>query len=174
MWQTSQTPGQGVRNFHAVLKGQAKLCQFKVTCPSPTCDAMVDYSEEVIMDTLIRGIVDKEIVSDLLGEVQTDMTLQQTVDYIARKEQAKSEQGTVSCEQTNAAQQTPIKSPTCWACQGSSHGPNNNRLRKAKCPAWGSQCVKCSGYNHYSSACSRCPECHNWGHRSSQSNKCTH
>ena len=45
------------------------------------------------MDQLIRGIYDKEILSDLLGQIQTDMSLQQTVDYIARKEQAKSEQG---------------------------------------------------------------------------------
>merc|ERR1711867_297190 len=144
MGQSTQTPGHSIRNFYAVLKGQAKLCQFRVTCPSPTCNTMVDYSEEVIMDQLIRGISDKEILSDLLGEVQTDMTLQQTVDYIARKEQAKSEQGTVSCEQTNAAQQTPIKSPTCWACQGSSHGPNTPNVRKENCPAWETTCVKCS------------------------------
>merc|ERR1712215_656446 len=37
LWNINQTPGQGVRNFHAVLKGQAKLCQFKVSChPHPT------------------------------------------------------------------------------------------------------------------------------------------
>ena len=90
MGQSTQTPGHSIRNFHAVLKGQAKLCQFKVTCPAPACNTVVDYSEEVIMDQLIRGINDKEILSDLLGEVQTDMTLQQVVDYIARKEQAKS------------------------------------------------------------------------------------
>ena len=76
MGQSTQTPGHSIRNFHAVLKGQAKLCQFRVTCPAPACDTVVDYSEEVIMDQLIRGINDKEILSDLLGEVQTDMTLQ--------------------------------------------------------------------------------------------------
>ena len=157
-----------------MLKGQAKLCQFRVTCPAPACDTVVDYSEEVIMDQLIRGINDKEILSDLLGEVQTDMTLQQVVDYIARKEQAKSEQGTVSCEQTNAAQQTPVRSSTCWACLGHSHGPNTIRTRKEKCPAWETTCVRCSSKGHYSSACSRCPRCHSWGHKSSRSRKCTH
>merc|ERR1711867_115875 len=48
MGQSTQTPGHSIRNFYAVLKGQAKLCQFRVTCPSPTCNTMVDYSEEVI------------------------------------------------------------------------------------------------------------------------------
>ena len=69
MGQSTQTPGHSIRNFHAVLKGQAKLCQFRVTCPAPACNTVVDYSEEVIMDQLIRGINDKEILSDLLGEV---------------------------------------------------------------------------------------------------------
>ena len=174
MGQSTQTPGHSIRNFHAVLKGQAKLCQFKVTCPAPACDTVVDYSEEVILDQLVRGISDKDILSDLLGEVQTDMTLQQVVDYIARKEQAKSEQGTVSCEQTNAAQQTPGRNSTCWACQGKSHGPNTINTRKEKCPAWGANCDKCSGKGHYSSACSRCLQCHNWGHKSNKSKKCTH
>merc|ERR1712215_300567 len=116
------------------------------------------------MDQLIRGLLDKEIVSDLLGDAKTDMTLQETVDYVARKEQAKTEQVTISCEQTSAAQQTPVKGYTCWACQGNSH---TNRQRKDKCPAWGSQCTKCSGRNHYTSCCPRCSECQTWGHRDS-------
>ena len=148
------------------------------------------------MDQLTRGIYDKEILSDLLGEVENDMQLQQVVDYIARKEQAKAEQGTVSCDQTNAAlqtpmtrstcsacqptersidaQQTPVRDSTCWACQGPSHGPNTLQTRKEKCPAWGTKCVRCYGRNHYSSACWRCPECHGWGHKSSRSKRCAH
>ena len=123
--QATQAPGHSIRNFHATLKGQAKLCQFKVSCPD--CQTIVDYSEEVILDQLVRGISDREILSDLLGETKTDMPLQDVVDYIARKEQAKTEQGTVSCEQANS---------TCWACQGKSHGPNTIRTRQDKCPAW--------------------------------------
>ena len=45
----------------------------------------MDYSEEVIIDQLVRGINEKEILSDLLGEDESDMTLQEVVDYIARK-----------------------------------------------------------------------------------------
>ena len=73
----------------------------------PDCGIDVDYSEEVIVDQLVHGINDKEILSDLLGEDKSDMTLQEVVDYIDRKEQAKTEQGTVSCDQTNSVLHSP-------------------------------------------------------------------
>ena len=88
----------------------------------PDCDT--DYSEEVISDQLICDINDKEILSDLLGVDKSDITLQEVVDYIARKEQAKTEQGTFSCDQTNSVLHSPHRESTCWACQGKSHGPN--------------------------------------------------
>ena len=81
----------------------------------------MDYSEEVISDQLIREIKDKEILSDLLGEDKSDMTLQEIVDYIARKVQAKTEQCTVSCDQTNSVLHSPHRDSNCWACQGKSH-----------------------------------------------------
>ena len=59
-----------------------------------------DYSEEMILDQLIRGIGDKEILADLLGDTKTDRTLSEVVEFIARKEQAKQEQGKVSFEST--------------------------------------------------------------------------
>merc|ERR1711867_408387 len=77
-------------------------------------------------------------------------------------------------EQSNGAQQTPVRDSTCWACQGPSHGPYTFRTRKEKCPAWGTTCARCSERNHYPSACSRCSECNGWGHKSSRSRKCTH
>ena len=174
MGQATQPPGHSIRNFHASLKGQAKLCQFKVSCPD--CQTVVDYSEEVILDQLVRGISDKEILADLLGETKDDMPLQGVVDYIARKEQAKTEQGTVSCEQANTVHQSPSRGSTgstCWACQGKSHGPNTIRTRQEKCPAWQSTCDKCKGKGHYSAACSRCSQCNCWGHKSNKSKKCT-
>ena len=90
MGQSLQPPGHSIRNFHATLKGQARLGQFKVTFHN--CQASVDYSEEVILDQLVRRLADKEILADLLGESRTDMSLLEVVEYIVRKEQAKQEQ----------------------------------------------------------------------------------
>ena len=104
MGQATQPPGHSIRNFHATLKGQAKLCQLKVNCP--TCQTVIDYSDEVFHDQLVRGSRDKEILADLLCETKTDLTLPEVVAYIARKEQAKTEQNTVSCESANSVQHT--------------------------------------------------------------------
>ena len=176
MGQTTQPPGSSIRNFQASLKGQSKLCQFKVQCP--TCQVDIDYSEEVILDQLVRGIGDKEILSDLLGDTKTDRSLSEVVDFIARKEQAKLEQGTVSFESASAVKQlpaTPVRSgaaTTCWACQQPSHGPNTFKTRQDKCSAWSVTCDKCSTKGHITKACTKCVDCNAWGHKSKKSKKC--
>merc|ERR1712055_629292 len=103
MGQTSQALGSSIRIFQATLKGQTKLCQYKFKCSAFQVEN--DYSEEMILDQLIRGIGDKEILADILGDTKTDITLVEVVEFIARKEQAKKEQGKVSFESTGAVRQ---------------------------------------------------------------------
>ena len=179
MGQASQAPGTSIKIFHATLKGQSKLCQYKIKCSG--CQLENDYSEEIILDQLIRGIDDKEILADLLGDTKTDRSLAEVIDFIARKEQAKQEQGTVSFESTGAVRNTPTTpasssstsaSATCWACQQPSHGPNTIRIRQAKCPAWKYTCDKCNTKGHFTAACSKCVHCSAWGHKSKRSRKC--
>ena len=81
MGQASQAPGTSIKIFHATLKGQSKLCQYKIKCCE--CQVENDYSEEIILDQLIRGIDDKEILADLLGDTRTDRTLSEFIDFIA-------------------------------------------------------------------------------------------
>ena len=70
----------------------------------------VDYSTAIIQDQVIRGIADKKILADLLGDDKTDRSLDQIVDYIARKEQAKLEHGVVTTNHcNNAALQSKIE-----------------------------------------------------------------
>ncbi|KAK6182640.1 hypothetical protein SNE40_010280 [Patella caerulea] len=84
-----QSPATGIRTCLASLRGQAALCQYKAMCKEPGCAHVFDYSEEIIKDNLIRGIADPEILSDLLGDSKTDRTLDETVSFIAQKEQGK-------------------------------------------------------------------------------------
>ena len=50
----------------------------------------MNYSEEMVLDKLVRGLANREILADLLGEIisRTDMSRPEVVEYIARKEQA--------------------------------------------------------------------------------------
>ena len=81
----TQSPG----TFLANLRGQASLCQYKSTCKEAGCTHVFDHSDEIIKDNLVRGIADPEIMSDLLGDPKTDRTLEETVSFIAQKEQGK-------------------------------------------------------------------------------------
>ena len=166
----SQAAGISVRNYHATLKGQAKLCGFSVKC---SCGKQVDYGEQVIQNQLIKGLYDKDILRDLLGESDSGRTLTDIVDYIARKEQARDEQSRVSVESTSSIRkQTTAKQKECWACLKESHGSNSLAVRRTSCSAWDTVCSKCERKGHISKACSKCSDCGNWGHKSSKSNKC--
>jgi hypothetical protein len=43
-------------------------------CKEPACDHTFDYSEEIIMDNIVRGIADSESLLDLQGVPKTDRT----------------------------------------------------------------------------------------------------
>ena len=68
---------------------QSRVCQYKFKCSA--CQVVNDYSEEMILDKLMRGIGDKEILADPLGDTKTDRTLVEVVEFNARKEQASSQ-----------------------------------------------------------------------------------
>ena len=178
MGQAVQPPGTGIHNFLANLKGLARQCDFTVICSG--CEAETDYSEEVIGDQLVRGLDDQDILADLLGDDKNDRTLKETVEFIARKEQAKVERGTVSCEtpSTSAVKVTPSpatpfgRPTTCRHCKGGSHGPDDMKTRKLSCPAWDHKCEKCQVKGHYSQACYKCSDCGSWGHKSNKSKWC--
>ena len=92
----SQPSGVPIGNHLATLKGMARQCEYSVKCTH--CNTLVDFSREVIQDQVIRGLNDPDIVSELLGDVTVNRTLEEVIEFIARKEQAKIESSTVSVE----------------------------------------------------------------------------
>jgi hypothetical protein len=173
----TQTPGTSIRTFLAGLRGQAALCGYTAVCKEPNCTHTFDYSDEIIKDHLIRGIADPEILSDLLGDPKTDRTLEETVCFIAQKEQGKVTQTAVGecAGAMSSIRKTPQigRGSECWACGKQSHGPKNDiKTRAKKCEAWTITCSKCSIKGHYTSRCAKCSTCGSWGHRNSLSKRC--
>ena len=171
----TQTPGTGIRTFLASLRGQAALCDYTAKCKETGCTHKYDFSEEIILDNLVRGMSDQEIMADLLGDSKTDRTLDETINFIAQKEQGKATQNAmgnyVSVKATDIsgikgrAEKNLNSQSSCWACGGKSHGPRNDRaVRSERCPAWTFTCNKCHGKGHYTSSCSKCSSCNKWGH----------
>lgn len=117
----TQAPGTNIRTFLANLRGQAALCQYVATCKISGCNHKYDYSDEIIKDNLVRGIADPEILSDLLGDPKTDRTLDETVSFIAQKEQGKATRSAVGdCTAAISHPTKNVKSlpegAKCWAC----------------------------------------------------------
>ena len=81
----TQTPGTGIRTFLASLRGQAALCNYTAKCKEHGCNHTYNFSEEIILDNLVHGMSDPEIMSNLLGDSKTDRTLEETVLFIAQK-----------------------------------------------------------------------------------------
>ena len=86
MGRSIQAPGIEVRTFYAQLKGMAASCDYKVTNKC-VCgiEKDIDYSDRVIQDQLVWGILDQEILADLLGDKKTDRSTEEIVEYIATK-----------------------------------------------------------------------------------------
>lgn len=105
----TQAPGMPIRTFLANLRGQAALCQYVSACKEPGCQHMYDYSTEIIKDNLVRGINDPEILSDILGDPKTDRTLEETVAFIAQKEQGKATRAAMG-DSTSAMSQSTFHS----------------------------------------------------------------
>ena len=102
-------------------------------------------------------------MADLIGDEKTDRALLETVEFIARKEQASVERSQVGVESDNASaieQSTPTTSrKKCSFCRGESHGAVTRLVRREKCPAWDSKCAKCQIKGHYEKACYKCSDC---------------
>lgn len=60
----------------------------------------------MIADQLVHDIYDEDILDPLIGDEKTDRSLQEMVMFIACREQAKMERGTVSCERNNTTAAT--------------------------------------------------------------------
>ena len=167
-----QSPGVSIRTFYAQLKGLANACEYKVTheCQCHTVNT-IDYADNVIQDQLVRGIADKEILADLLGDERTNRSTADIVEYIARKEQATAERTTVSGDSTAGAVTTP-KRPArpCRGCDGQDHGGRAQRL--SNCPARDVTCDRCAVKGHYTRKCIKCKDCQAWGHSSNKSRFC--
>lgn len=178
-----QDRDETVRSYCARLRGQASVCQFN---KSKTCacnrDVVIDYSNEMVRDALIRGLEDEDIKLDVLGQCKQDMSLDETLVLIEAKESGKRSAGrllhtsnppvatnaTSSYRRRNNTQANQRNKPPatsnhnsshsssqhCSHCGQVGHGNGRNRAqRRNHCPAYNHQCHKCGIRHHYESVC---------------------
>ena len=163
--QMRQDRDEPVRTFAARLRGQAGVCNFKKEC---TCASVVDFSDIMIRDTLIRGLEDEEIRLDILGQSKQDMNLEDVLQFVEAKESGKRSAGRLTETATTAVTAATTSSyrrrdkqkkqtyetgaKPCDYCGTSGHG-RTKQERMQKCPAYNQTCAKCGIPHHHESVC---------------------
>ena len=84
-----QDSGESIRSFHAKVKGKAATCSYIVSCKcNPPTN--VDYTELVIKDVILNGLVDEDIKKEILGADDLDgLSVEKLVSRIEGKETAR-------------------------------------------------------------------------------------
>ena len=101
-----QGPDQPVQQYVASLKQVARTCQYSIKCSRDGCDAVVDYSSEMVLDQLIRGLNDEDIQKKVLSSREDPFTLPNVEKIIITEECSKTTQResktTIPSEQISA------------------------------------------------------------------------
>jgi hypothetical protein len=162
---------EAVRVFGARVRGQANVCKYTIKCKN--CSQDVDYTDHMIRDVISQGLADKEIQLELLGSDNQTPTLEETLQFIEKKESGKRSatrlSGTASIQTANATSSSYRKKKheynksdapshetkdNCSYCGQQGHGKRAPmRIRRLSCPAFSNVCGKCKIKNHYASMC---------------------
>ena len=67
---------ESVQSFFARINEKALTCAYTIDCPSNTCTQRVDFTEAIVKDVLIIGLIDDDIRKDVLGWADLDTNLQ--------------------------------------------------------------------------------------------------
>ena len=86
---TKQDHSENARTYLARLNGKAAICAYSIpsTCD---CDIRIDFTDVIVKDVLISGLVDEEIRKEVLGWADLDeKSSEETVRFIEAKEMAR-------------------------------------------------------------------------------------
>ena len=169
-----------VRTFAARARGQARTCKFTQDCPQ--CSTAVIFTDTMIRDVVTRGLEDREIQQDLLGDRNQEPCLEEVIQFVESKESGKrsairlldspavgaisrynrSKKDEIKASNSTqfarraAAINRPNSDPhePCHYCGKRCHGKRAlPQVRAAECPAYGHECNHCHKRDHFESVC---------------------
>ena len=163
----NQKPSEGIDAFVSALRNLAKTCNFG------------SLHDSLVRDRIVFGVQSKHTRQKLLQERK--LTLEKCID-ICRSNEATSSQMKEIASGSNLEAVNKVEYPTrgkgkLWWSDRKRRNDRNEKSRddppptrvtkmchfcgnkhemnKKKCPAWGKQCQKCNGRNHFASVCKK-------------------
>ena len=161
----NQEPSEGIDAYVSALRNLAKTCNFG------------SLHDSLVRDRIVFGVQSKHMRQKLLQERK--LTLEKCID-ICRSNEATSSQMKEIASGSNLEAVNKVEDPTrdkgrSWRRDRKRRNDRNEQSRdnttrvtktchfcgnkhemnKKKCPAWGKQCQKCNGRNHFASVCKK-------------------
>ena len=159
-----QDRDEPIHNFVVRLRGHATQCKFLIQCSS--CQSEISYMDQLIKDSIIRGIYDQDIQLEILGHQNQELSLESLIKFIEAKESGKRSANRLQHNQDSVAKQntTPIAAATssyrqsmkpCGYCGNKINHGVTLKEREQKCPAAKHMCRKCNVNGHFEKVCRR-------------------
>ena len=152
-----QDRDEPIRSFAARIKGQAGICKYVLTCP---CQREINYSDYILRDVVVQGLYDNDIQLDLLSDQNQDMSLEEVLQFVEKKEAGRRsanklhDSQTAGISQYRRNQREQVKEGPCDYCGKRGHGKNSSTsIRKTKCPAFNKTCDHCQKKHHLAAVC---------------------
>ena len=82
-----QDGDEPVAAFESRLKPVARTGKFQVECPG--CNQKVDYTDQMVLDNLIRGLADEEVKKKVLATQKKECTLAKILQLVEAEESGK-------------------------------------------------------------------------------------
>ena len=152
-------------NFETRLKPVARTGKFKVSGVC-TCTKVVelDYTDEMVLDNFVRGLVDEEIKTKVFALKEEDCTPENVLKVVEAEELGKrSVQDTKQLSDIHAVsayKRLQRNNPTVPETPGSPSTPrwqcfncHRDHAKKAECSAKNSTCSHCKKLGHWDTRC---------------------
>ncbi|XP_066910175.1 uncharacterized protein [Clytia hemisphaerica] len=152
-----QDRDEPIRSFAARIKGQAGICKYILTCQ---CEREINYSDHILRDVVVQGLYDNDIQLDLLSDQNQDMSLEEVLQFVEKKEAGRRsanklhDSQAAGISQYKRNQREQVKEGSCNYCGKKGHGKNSSStIRKMKCPAFNKTCDYCQKSHHLAVVC---------------------
>ena len=154
-----QDRDEPIRNFAARLRGHATQCKFLIKCTE--CQKEISYMDQLLKDSIIRGIYDQEIQLEILGNQDQEISLEKLIKFIEAKESGRRSAHRLhdSVPKSSAAVTTAATSSyrsamkPCGYCGNKAYHGLKFKEREQKCPAAKHTCKKCNKNGHFEKMC---------------------
>jgi hypothetical protein len=167
-----QGPEQAFRMFLAQVEPVARTCRFTQKCPKAGCGTVMDFTEQMVLDTVVRGLHDQEVKKKVLAKPETECTLAEVEKFVSAEEVGAESMRRVEAssgdlmplstyrkqkaEQSTATRPEPAKKGGgCYRCGSEAHrwGDMSEEERKAKCEGYNATCQQCKKKGHMAPVC---------------------